>query len=274
MNLRRILTGVRRYCQSLVACGYFFGGGFLLKRHRGLLYTLCRHFGFDRDRTDSANRPTRPLATVPMTSIHESVGPTLNASLMECEGVDGNVSFHELAIISALVRMHDPKISFEIGTFDGRSALNIALNCKDDGRVFTLDLPMADSIRTSLLLDASDLEFIDKTESGMHFRKHALGTKIRQLYGDSASFDFTEFHGRVDFMLIDGAHSYDYARFDSLTALKLVRPGGIIVWHDYDTPFWHGVTAALNELRIENPRFRAIQHIKGTSLCILIRSRE
>jgi predicted O-methyltransferase YrrM len=37
----------------------------------------------------------------------------------------------------------------------------------------------------------------------------------------------------MDLVFIDGAHSEDYVRNDTLQALKMIRPGGgVVIWHD------------------------------------------
>ncbi len=53
--------------------------------------------------------------------------------------MDGNVNVAELAVLNALCRTLKPKSIMEIGTFDGRTTLNLALN--SNAQVFTLDLP-------------------------------------------------------------------------------------------------------------------------------------
>lgn len=70
--------------------------------------------------------------------------------------------------------------------------------------------------------------------------------KIIQLYGDSARFDFRDFYDLLDFVFVDGAHSYEYAKFDSETAFKLIDSRGFILWHDYGS--WPRVITALEEL--------------------------
>ena len=39
--------------------------------------------------------------------------------------------------------------------------------------------------------------------------------RIRQHYGDTATFDYEEIGGGVDLCLIDAAHSYEYVRNDT-----------------------------------------------------------
>jgi hypothetical protein len=68
------------------------------------------------------------------------------------------------------------------------------------------------------------------------------------LFGDSASFDFSPFAGAVDLFFIDGAHSYEYVRSDTLRALQCVRPGGVIAWHDFGRTGVNGVSRWLLEM--------------------------
>ena len=50
---------LKRYVQSLAGCAYFFAGGALLKKHRPLLYTLSKHFGFEKE-TENPNAKSPP----------------------------------------------------------------------------------------------------------------------------------------------------------------------------------------------------------------------
>ena len=36
----------------------------------------------------------------------------------------------------------------------------------------------------------------------------------------------------MDFIFVDGAHSYDYVKNDSQKAWQMLRSGGIVAWHD------------------------------------------
>ena len=73
----------------------------------------------------------------------------------------------------------------------------------------------------------------------------------------------------MDFIFVDGSHSYEYVLNDSDKARKLLRDGrGVIVWHDYGD--WDGVTKALNELYSAGGDFKGVKHISGTPLACLI----
>jgi predicted O-methyltransferase YrrM len=188
-------------------------------------------------------------------------------------GVDGNVSPFELDVISSLVKHFEPRVLFEIGTFDGRTTLNLAAHSRPEARVYTLDLPRAGLEAAGLPLGTHDRKYIDKPLSGARFQGADVAYKITQLFGDSATFDFRPYESTVDFMFIDGAHSYHYILNDSRIALRLMRGSGVILWHDYVSSghcCWPGLVQALDELHAHDPAFRGLKHIAGTALVALV----
>jgi predicted O-methyltransferase YrrM len=180
---------------------------------------------------------------------------------------DGNVSPRELRTICKLIRHFKPANLFEIGTFEGHTTAHMAANAPKTSRIFTLDLPAREIDHTALRIKTSDSTFILKEQSGREFvSDEGLANKITQLYGDSANFDFTDYDNKMDFVFVDGSHSYEYAKNDTKVALKLLRnTKGIIIWHDYG---WREVVRALNELYLELPSMGSARHIKDTSLVI------
>ena len=66
----------------------------------------------------------------------------------------------------------------------------------------------------------------------------------------------------ADAVFIDGDHGMRAVMADSKWAAEVVRPGGIIVWHDYGNPTVE-VTEVLDWLRGEG---RRIMHVAGTWL--------
>ncbi len=86
--------------------------------------------------------------------------------------------------------------------------------------------------------------------------------KIQQHYGDSKALDVTPWKGQCDLVFVDGSHAYSYVLNDSRKALDLVKPGGLVIWHDYaGARHCPGVYRGLNELARELPLF----HVKGTT---------
>lgn len=259
---------VRRYFQSLAGCAWFFAGGCLLRKHRPLLYSLCQHFGFEKDTLDPH---AKPPPTVPKIAADEILADDTTVQLSRLAGVSGNISPAELMIIAAVVKQRQPALCFEIGTFDGRTTQNIAANQPPAGKCYTLDLPPQDANQAALPLACGDQTYINKPVSGARISSQARSEKITQLQGDSGKFDFSPYFGQVDLMFVDGSHSFEYVLSDTEAAWKMVKPGGWIFWHDYDNHWWPGVTRALNQLQAQDPRFQAMRHIANTTLCFLLR---
>jgi predicted O-methyltransferase YrrM len=187
----------------------------------------------------------------------------------ETHHVNGNISGFELEVITRLVKHHQPMNLFEIGTFDGRTTLNMAAHAVPDARVFTLDLPPIGEQAAALQLEVGDRLFINKQRSGGRFAGSDLAHKIIQLYGDSGNFDFSPWYEKMDFIFVDG-HSYEYVLSDSQVAMMMARPDAVILWHDYvsegPTP-WPGVRRALQEMQKTDERFRGCGRSRVRQSC-------
>lgn len=251
--------------QSCISCLYLMAGGFFRKRHRSLLYTICRHFGLEQEPLEKC----RPEPCIPVITVEDFINMDTTVTLTELGAVDGNISPLELLVIACVVRQSRPVLSLEIDTFDGRTALNIALNQQQGTEVVTIDLPPDGVNDTQLRIEESERKYILKKRSGERLGRKETPATITQLYGNSVDYDFSQYRGKTDLIFIDGSHSYDFVINDSRIAMSLVRPHGVIIWHDYDTPHWHGVTRALNELYQNHAEFKNLKQVKDTSLCIL-----
>ena len=177
-----------------------------------------------------------------------------------------SVTLQELTCLVMAVQAAGARRVLEIGTFDGNTALNLAANLPDDGRVVTVDLPVEFSAEDDLAIDC-DTRFRNVTRRnrvGAQFRGHRLEARIQQIYADSAQLDFDAL-GTFDLAFIDGCHSYEYVRADSANVLKVVRSGGIIAWHDYGSHA--SVSAAVDELR-DHSRLDGLAVVEGTRLAI------
>jgi predicted O-methyltransferase YrrM len=184
------------------------------------------------------------------------------------ESADGNVTLEELVVLIAAVAQRKPRRIFEFGTFDGRSTLNLAANAGPDAEVWTLDLPQTHLADARFAIDSRETRYVQKPVSGSRFANTPEASKITQLYGDSATFDYDPYLGKMDFVFVDASHSYEYVMNDSRKALSLIgRRNGVIFWHDYS--MWEGVTRALNELYESAPAFADLKWIEGTTLVVL-----
>ncbi|MGH8015618.1 MAG: O-methyltransferase, partial [Candidatus Zixiibacteriota bacterium] len=139
----------------------------------------------------------------------------------------------ELAYLAIITKTMSPKSIFEIGKYRGRTALNFALNSPAECQINTLDLPLTEADDAGSTKNFADSELFRKRNLGLNFLGKDVSHKITQLFGNSLEFDFTPFHNKVDLVFIDGAHHYQAAKSDTENALKMIKTGGVIMWHDF-----------------------------------------
>jgi predicted O-methyltransferase YrrM len=203
---------------------------------------------------------------LPLADINE-VAPDKNIVIKNNEFEDGNVSHFELECICRLVKKYQPESIFEIGTFNGRTSYHMAANTPLNTNIITLDLPKTEMANTALRIKSGEKKFINKDRSGEYFMDTEMNKKITQIYADSAQADYTPYNNKMDFIFIDGSHSYEYVISDTQVARKLLRNGkGLILWHDYG---WNEVIQALNEFYENDPFYKNLKNINGTSLVYL-----
>lgn len=180
--------------------------------------------------------------------------------------VSGATTDFESWILAAMAK--DASTMFEFGTCTGRTTYLWARNLPPDGRVITLTLaPDQLSVYKHERGDREKDARFARTESQFtRFRYSGTDVERRivQLYGDSKEFDETPYVDACDVVFVDGSHAYSYVVSDSQKALRMVKRGGVILWHDYRGPRTPGVFRALNELARRLP----LRHLAGTSLVV------
>ncbi|MGY2131215.1 class I SAM-dependent methyltransferase [Hymenobacter sp. HD11105] len=148
----------------------------------------------------------------------------------------------DLALLRGLARAMPDCHYFEIGTWRGESAANVA---EVAAMVHTLNLS-AEEMR-SLGLSARYIELHGFFSRGL--------PNVQHLHGNSATFDMAGLGQRFDLIFIDGDHHYESVRTDTRRVFEhLVHPRTIVVWHDAarqpGQPRWEvlaGILAALPE---------------------------
>jgi hypothetical protein len=194
-------------------------------------------------------RESGQTGRLPLVDLATLLPDCANLTLRSLKFMNGNVSPLEVLAIAALTAQQQPRCALEIGTFNGNSTLQIAANIPADSVVFTLDLPI-DQTQPPQDVDSEDKKYVVCRERAVRrFKGTPEDRKIRELYGDSATFDFdAALSGRkIDFAFIDGSHSYAYVKNDTEKVLARLSPGAVVLWHDYH-PYWPGVCKYLNEL--------------------------
>ena len=170
-----------------------------------------------------------------------------------------SISLLEAMGLAVLMRRCQARRVFEFGTHRGVSTSQLAANLPTDGMVFTLDLP--DENRTthfgieSLPGDLAVSKILTKGD----LIPQELRGKVQRLSGDSALFDPAPYAGTIDFVFVDAAHTTEYVANDTEKAWTMLRPGGIVAWHDC-RPLTPDVVRYLRQCRFQP------QRIDGTTL--------
>lgn len=121
-----------------------------------------------------------------------------------------------------------PQRHLEFGTWEGTGVVY----CLEESAatVWTLNPAEGETEPDGGQVYANDsLGFI-----GRHYINRGLGHRVCQIYCDSRDWDVSNYpSGFFDTALIDGGHSEEVVANDTQKACRLVRPGGIVMWHDF-----------------------------------------
>ena len=69
---------------------------------------------------------------------------------------------------------------------------------------------------------------------GHKIHRGGYGHRVCQIYSDSREWDDSQYpDGLFDTVLIDGSHEPDVVAADTEKSLRLLRTGGLMLWHDF-----------------------------------------
>jgi len=156
---------------------------------------------------------------------------------------DGGSLPTDLLLLRALARQRPGCRYFEIGTWRGESAANVAAEA---ATVHTLNL------------SATEMRALGLPERYIElhgFFSRPLGNVVH-LHGNSATFDLAALQreaGPFDLVFIDGDHRYEAVRRDTARVFEhLVGPKTTVVWHDASRqpghPRWEVLAGLLDGL--------------------------
>jgi hypothetical protein len=201
------------------------------------------------------NLPWRKDMTLPCAQAHEifpDIDFTRSPELLHPLPRDLSVQPHELMILCHLVRKLRPARTIELGTAEGRTALNFALHAPEDGEVVTLDLPPVPGVHV-----------------GYFYWDSPLKTKIKQIYADVGTWDSTMYRSSAGVVFCDACDQLPGLAQEMAQAFSVVKPGGVVLHHDYGRNEW--TTKFWNRVGQQLP----LHHIDATTLlCIKVETPE
>jgi hypothetical protein len=178
---------------------------------------------------------------------------------------DGALPLEEQLALLAILCDRSPAVVLEIGTFFGTTTKAIALN-RPGSTIHTVDLPPDYDATTGndRLMPKDDLHLIESRDVGSAFRANPAFGNIRQHFGDTAVWNFAEAKD-ASFFFIDGSHTYEYVRNDTLKCLTASTGPSTLVWHDCSANH-PGVVRWLSELVT---RGLPVARIRNTTLAVM-----
>jgi predicted O-methyltransferase YrrM len=178
------------------------------------------------------SRDTARLPVVSLTQIADENKEPLETVVSLFPRITHSISTAEAVSLGVLLQKVKARRVFEFGTNRGISTTQLALNIGADGMVFTLDLPRQNRQTKMDIKLAGDLEVAHQLEKADLIPRHCL-PRVTFLEQDSATLDESIYAGTMDAVFVDGAHVYEYVRNDSEKGWRMLRPGGVIIWHDF-----------------------------------------
>jgi Methyltransferase domain len=157
-------------------------------------------------------------------------------------------------ILRYVFRNFRPGRHLEFGTWLGDGVLRCVEEC--DATVWTINLPGGENrengewaygalaedvpvapVAWSEMMAARDGTWVRTDAHGLIGRKYldaGWGNRVCQIYCDSRTWDIRNYPSAFfDSAFVDGGHAADIVANDTRLAIELVRPGGLVVWHDF-----------------------------------------
>ena len=228
---------------------------------RSIRTVPARKLAYEFARLPLEAAASQQLASLSVVELAELTGPVSYTAVVAPVSTRHGWSLGaaEQIVLQAVIAGRAVRSAFEIGTFNGGTTRVLAEALPEGGHVVTLDLP-------PVAFDASQKPdgFVG-SQVGAAYRDSPAATRITQLLADSLTFDAGEHAGRYDLVLVDGGHEYANGVADTRTALRLVAPGGLVVWDDFQ-PYWHGLVRGIMQEMVG----RRLGRLAGTAFGVYI----
>lgn len=173
----------------------------------------------------------------------------------------------EVAQFLKIVEKNPPKVVVEIGAGLGGTLFLFTRVAAPDATIVSLDLPASltgkgpPAWKDSLFLSFARLsQQIHLIRRNSHDARTLV--ELRSKLGDK----------KVDVLFIDGDHSYNGVKMDFEMYSHLVRPGGLVVFHDIDQDHWNPevqVPRIWRELKSKYETLEISIHTHGSGIGII-----
>jgi predicted O-methyltransferase YrrM len=171
--------------------------------------------------TDYLRRHNYPLNGLPVVEWDDLFRPGFQETVEPFAFLDGGSLPVDIALLKGLARRFSACNYFEIGTWRGESAANVASVAS---QCYTLNLSEKEMLEKGM----------SKEYTGLHGFFSQKKKNITHLQGNSLTFDFAALQKKFDLIFIDGDHHFDVVKNDTEKVFAhLVHEHSIVVWHDY-----------------------------------------
>jgi hypothetical protein len=162
----------------------------------------------------------------------------------------------DMEVMLRLLKATNSKTIFEFGTWANKTTKILSYYIEE---IYTLDIDK-ESTDVSTLSEGQIGELLNHNDIGNCCKDK---NNVKQFYGDSGVVevmkDVRNYIGKqVDSCFVDANHSYKYVLTDTLQALAIVKPNGLIIWHDIKDEEGIGIIKALSILPF------IVYHVEGT----------
>ncbi len=173
--------------------------------------------------------PPSLIDRIPVLGLHELIqGRPIIRVNGSYNQFDGSLPWCDIVPLLSILVTRSPRSVLEVGTFNGHTTRLIALNLPE-ATIHTIDLPEVFEGG----FEKDDYHLISTRKVGIEYLSDPSITNVKQHFGDTASWDFSQ--ASASFFFIDGSHTYAYVRNDTERALaSAAGRRATLIWHDCD----------------------------------------
>lgn len=130
--------------------------------------------------------------------------------------------------LATVMRNAKPRTALEIGTANGMATVLMSVNAPES-RIFTINIPPEEILsgEGGKLTTAA----FERDKVGVAYKERNL-KNISQIFANTATWKPDI--GDIDVAFIDGCHDTKFVYNDTRKVLQHMKPGGFIVWHDFN----------------------------------------